>query len=182
MRKFLQDFSWPNKTKVMVTLSHYPNKQLFKEGIAMKKTTIYTVATSLFLFLIVSAAHAQVAFDRVREGMQIVEKSRFLMAEGKMLKEVKAPDRAWLVDEGHLLIKQGTDATESGEMMVTDEGRPNMEQIGEKLRGSGSLLLKMGRQKGEVTQKEKEALIKEGDTMIGIGKLMLEKGKFMSGE
>jgi len=57
-----------------------------------------------------------------------------------------------------------------------------MEEISVKFRQSGGMLLKRGRQKGELTQEEKAALMKEGDKMIEFGKLMLEKGKFMAGE
>jgi hypothetical protein len=90
-------------------------------------------------------------------------------------------DRAMLVYEGLLLIKNGSDYEESGEMMYTDEGKANMQEIGMKLRQIGGGLLKMGRQKGAVTQKEKDEIAKQVDTLAGIGKLMLEKGQIMGG-
>lgn len=146
----------------------------------MKKVIFCAVAINLFLFALVSMVYAQ--GDRVREGKQVMEKGKLLLDEGQMVKDQKVPDRAWLVDKGHMMIKQGIDAMEAGEMMYTGEGRSNMQEIGNKLRQSGGKLLKMGRAKGDVTQKEKEELAQEGDVMAGLGRLMFEKGKLMAGE
>jgi hypothetical protein len=52
--------------------------------------------------------------------------------------------------------------------------------VGGALRGAGNLLLKMGRKKDALTAKDKEKIVKRGKTMIGLGKLMLEKGKMMA--
>jgi hypothetical protein len=46
----------------------------------------------------------------------------------------------------------------------------------------GNMLLKKGKQQGELTAKEKTKIKKLGNTMTGLGKLMLEKGKLMTGE
>jgi predicted component of type VI protein secretion system len=147
----------------------------------MKKTMILTVAASFFLMFIVSAAHAQGWVDLSQEGTHVVAASKFMMAQAQKIKTAKDMDRAMLVDEGLLLIKYGSDYEESGEMMYTDDGRANMQEIGMKLRQIGGGLLKMGRQKGTVTQKEKEEIAKQADTMAGLGKLMLAKGQDMGG-
>jgi hypothetical protein len=146
----------------------------------MKKSIIYTAAINLILLYIPLAAHAQ--SDLIQEGKQVVEKSNLMMIEGQKIKDMKAPDRASLVDQGHMMIKQGIDAMETGEMGYTEKGRANMQEIGAKFRQSGGILLKMGRQKGELTRQEKDSLMKEGDNMIEFGRLMLEKGKFMTNE
>ena len=86
-------------------------------------------------------------------------------------------DRAWLVDDGHQLIKHGYDYMETGEMMYTDQGKANMQEIGQKVLQAGGILLKMGKQKGALTQKEKDELKKQTDLLNGIGKLMLDKGQ-----
>jgi hypothetical protein len=147
----------------------------------MKKSISFTMAM-VFLLFIAAAARAQVEGDRITEGKQVMEKGKLLTDEGQMLKDVKTPDRAWLVDKGHMMIKQGINITEDGEMMYTGEGSSNMQEIGIKLRQSGGKLLKMGREKGELTQKDKDSLVKEGGIMMDLGKLMFEKGKFMAGE
>jgi hypothetical protein len=111
-----------------------------------------------------------------------MEKGKLLMDEGQKIKDMKAPTREWLVDEGNMLAKQGINATEAAAMMSTGEGRSGMEEMGAKLRQSGGKLLKMGKAKGEMTQSEKDSLVKEAAMMIDLGKLMFEKGKFMAGE
>jgi len=147
----------------------------------MKKTIMISAIASLFLLFVVSAAQAQGWADLPQEGTHVVAASKFMMAQAQKLKTVKSLDRAMLVDEGLLLIKNGSDYEESGEMMYTDEGKANMQEIGMKLRQVGGMLLKMGRQKGDITQKEKDEIAKQADTMAGIGKLMLEKGQIMGG-
>jgi hypothetical protein len=147
----------------------------------MKKTIMISAIASLFLLFVVSAAQAQGWADLPEEGRQVVAASKFMMAQAQKIKTVKNMERAMLVDEGLLLIKHGSDYEESGEMMYTDEGSANMQEIGMKLRQTGGGLLKMGRQKGAVTQKEKDEIAKQVDTLAGIGKLMLEKGQIMGG-
>ena len=39
----------------------------------------------------------------------------------------------------------------------------------------------MGRKKDALTEKDKEKKIKHGEIMMGLGKLMWEKGKMMAG-
>jgi len=147
----------------------------------MKKLMMFAAAASFFLFFIVSAAQAQGWMDAPKEGRQVVAASKFMLEQAQKLKTAKDLDRAMLVDAGFLLIKNGSDYEESGEMMYTGPGRSNMQEIGMRLRQVGGMLLKMGRQKGDITQKEKDEIAKQADTMAGIGKLMLEKGQIMGG-
>jgi hypothetical protein len=95
--------------------------------------------------------------------------------------DVKNPTRAELAAQGQQMMKQGMDALNSGKMMKTLDGRKNMQGIGQKLRQAGNLLVTMSKQEGEVTQQEKDKIIKQGATLISFGKLMLNKGQIMGG-
>jgi hypothetical protein len=66
--------------------------------------------------------------------------------------------------------------------MYTVQGRSGMEEIGMQLRQSSRMLIKMGRQKGELTREDEAALKKEGAQMVNLGESMLEKGKLMTGK
>jgi thymidine phosphorylase len=105
-----------------------------------------------------------------------------MIDEGQKLKSAGNPDRAWLMEQGQMIYKQGTDATNSSKMMKTLEGGRDMQRIGQKLLQTGNLLLKMGKQKGDVSPEEKAKIIKQGDTMQSFGNLMLKKGQNMGGE
>jgi hypothetical protein len=65
-------------------------------------------------------------------------------------------------------------------MMNTTEGRADMQEVGQRMIAAGNFLLKMGRKKDALTVKDKEKIVKHGKTMMGLGKLMLEKGKMMA--
>jgi hypothetical protein len=147
----------------------------------MEKTIIYTAAMSLVLFLLFPSAHGALT-DRPRDGKQIVGKSQLMIEEGQKLKDAKSPDRAWLSDQGQMIYNQGIDAMNSSKMMKTIDGGNDMRRIGQKLLQTGNLLLKMGKQKGDVTPEEKAKIVKEGDTMQSFGKLMLKKGQNMGGD
>jgi hypothetical protein len=97
-----------------------------------------------------------------------------------MMQAYKDQDKTWLVDQGHQMLKEGMDIIEKGEMMYTDEGRTNMQEVGETMRVGGNLLLKMGRKKEPLTEKDKKKIVKQGSTMAEIGRLMLNKGKMMA--
>ena len=141
--------------------------------------TIISMLTVLFVLLVVPAGYTDVG-DLVDEGNVLIEKSQLLIKKGEMMKAFKDQDKVWMVDQGHQLLKEGMDIIEKGEMMYTGKGRSNTQEVGGAFRSAGNLLLKMGRKKDPLTEKDKEKIVKEGKTMMGIGKLMLEKGKMMA--
>jgi hypothetical protein len=147
----------------------------------MKRTMMLTAAAGIFLFCIVSTARAQGWADLPEEGRQVIAAAKFMLAQSQKITAAKDADRAWMVDDGHLLIKHGYDYMETGEMMYTDQGRSNMQEMGRDLLQAGQSLLKMGRQKGPLTQKEKDELKKQSDFLNGIGKLKLDIGQLMNG-
>jgi hypothetical protein len=146
----------------------------------MKKIIISTVLTILSLFLIAPAVYSD-AGDLMEEGKVLIQNSQLLIKKGEMMKAFKDQDKVWMVDQGHQMLKEGMDIIEKGEMMYTGEGKSNTQEVGGALRGAGNLLLKMGRKKGALTAKDKEKIVKRGETMIGLGKLKLEMGKTMGG-
>jgi hypothetical protein len=146
----------------------------------MKKTLMFTAVASLFLCVMVAAVQADF-MDRPEEGNQVVAASKFMMAQANKIQSAKNMDRAWLTDEGHLLIKHGYDNIESGEMLQTDEGISYMQQIGRKILEAGQVMLKMGRKTGPVTQAEKDTIAKQAQGMQGFGNLMLKNGQIMGG-
>jgi hypothetical protein len=145
----------------------------------MKRTMMSTTATILFLFFIVAGASAQGYMDRAEDGKQVVAAANYMLSQALKLEVSKDIDRAWLADNGHMIIKHGNDYMASGQMMISEEARSNMQEIGHQLLETGQILLKMGRQKGELTQKENKKIKKQIDYLNGKGKLLLEKGKMM---
>jgi len=144
----------------------------------MKKLMIPILAVLCVVF-VAPAGYADIG-DQVVEGKVLIQKSQLLIEKGEMMKAFKDQDKAWMVDQGHQLLKEGMDIIEKGEMMYTDKGRSYTQQVGEALRSGGNLLLKMGRKKDPLTDKDKEKIVKEGNSMTEIGKLMLENGKLMA--
>ena len=144
----------------------------------MKKTMILMLAVLCVVF-VVPAGYTDIG-DQVEEGNVLIQKSQLLIQKGEMLKAFKDQDKAWMVDQGHQLLKEGMDIIEKGEMMYTGDGRSNTQEVGGAFRSAGNLLLKMGRKKDPLTDKDKEKIVKEGDTMMGLGKLKLEQGKIMA--
>jgi hypothetical protein len=147
----------------------------------MRKTMLLTAVAGLFLFAMVSTVQAEVSMDLPEEGRQVVAAAKYMIAQAQKILNAKDMDRAAITDAGHQLLKHGYDNMESGEFMYTDEGRSNMAQIGQKLQQTGNALLKIGRQQGALTQKEKDTIKKQATIQMEIGKLMLEKGQIMGG-
>lgn len=147
----------------------------------MKRTMMCTVVAGICLFCLVSSVHAQGYIDAMEDGKQVVAAAQFMLSQAQKLTAAKDIDRAWLVDDGHQLIKHGYNYMEAGEMMFSGEGKMNMQEIGQKVLQAGQVLLKMGRQKGAVTQKEKDEIKKQAEYLNGMGKLMFDKGKIMTG-
>ena len=86
-----------------------------------------------------------------------------------------------MVDEGHMMIQKGRDIISEGSMMHSSEGRSNMLEVGQAVIHGGNMLLTKGKQKGELTAKDKTKIKKLGKEMTGLGNMMLEKGKIMTG-
>ena len=118
----------------------------------MKRAMMFTAAAGVFLFCLVSTARAQGYMDLPEEGKQVIAAAKFMTSQGQKLATGKDIDRAWLADHGHQFIKHGYNYMDTGEMMYTDQGRANMQEMGRDLLGTGQVLLKMGRQKGALTQ------------------------------
>ena len=57
-----------------------------------------------------------------------------------------------------------------------------MLEVGKMMVHGGNLLIKKGKQQGELIAKDKTKIKKLGKDMTGLGNLMLEKGKLMTGE
>jgi hypothetical protein len=146
----------------------------------MKKNNTILAGTLVLMCFFVTTALADV-IDLNKEGKKLVEASQLLIADGQVLQNCTGQDRVKMVDKGHMMIQKGRDIISDGAMMYTSEGRENMLEVGQMMVHGGNMLLKKGKQQGELTAKEKTKIKKLGNTMTGLGKLMLEKGKLMSG-
>jgi hypothetical protein len=147
-----------------------------------KKNIMYAISLCLFVFSIISAAHAQSLLDATEEGKEVEAASRFMIFQAEKMDAIVNPDRAWLVDEGHLLIKRGyfyLECLETEVFMYTDRGHTYMEEISQQLLESGRLLLKLGRQKGALTQQEKDEIKKQAELQKKAGNQILLKLKNM---
>lgn len=147
----------------------------------MKKNIFWSAAACCVLLLIVSSAQSDM-IDLPRDGNKVVEKSKSMIDVGQKLKDAKNPDRAWLTEEGQLILKSGRDAMDSSSMMRTIEGKKNMRGLGQKLLQAGNLLFNMGKLKGEVTQEEKAKIAKQAEVLLSFGAMMLKKGQVMGGQ
>jgi len=143
------------------------------------RKTIVSMLTVLCIVLVAPAGYSDMG-DLITEGKELMQFSQQLMDKGQMLQAYKGQDKAWMVDQGHQMLKAGMDMIEKGEMMYTGEGRSNTQEVGGAMRAAGNLLLKMGRKKDPLTEKDKEKIVKEGKTMMGLGKLKFEQGKMMA--
>ena len=146
----------------------------------MKKTNPILAGTLILLCFFVTTAFAGVE-DRLKEGKKLVTASQLLIADGQVLQNCTGQDRVKMVDNGHMMVRKGEAIISSGAMMYTSEGREYMLEVGQNMMHGGNMLLKKGKQQGELTAKDKSKIKKLGKNMIGLGKLMLEKGKIMSG-
>ena len=146
----------------------------------MKKNKTILVGTLVLMCFFVTTAFAGVE-DRLKEGKKLVEASQMLIADGQVLENCTGLDRVKMVDEGHMMISKGRDIISEGAMMHTSEGRSDMLEVGQTIIHGGNMLLKRGKQQGELTAKDKTKIKKLGKEMTGLGKLMLEKGKMMTG-
>jgi hypothetical protein len=147
----------------------------------MGKNNIILAGTLVLMCFFVTTAFAQDAVDLDKEGKKLVEASQRLIADGQVLQNCKGKNRVKMVDKGHMMIQKGRDIISDGAMMYTSEGRANMLEVGQMMVHGGNMLLKKGKQQGELTAKDKTKINKLGKNMTGLGNLMLEKGKLMTG-
>ena len=147
----------------------------------MKKIMMFTAAACLALFFSAAAVHAQGWIDRAEEGKQVVAGGSLMIAHGKKLAAKTDPDRAWLVDEGHLLLRNGFNYMDNGQMDFSGEASDFMQQIGNQLLESGGVLLKIGRKQGPLAQEEKDTIAKQAKLLKEFGNLMLKNGQLMTG-
>ena len=146
----------------------------------MKKTNTILAGTLVLLCFFVTTALAD-SFDLIKEGKKLVAASQLLIADGQVLQNCTGQDRVKMVDEGHMMIQKGRDIISEGSMMYTGENRKDMLEVGQIMVHGGNMLLKKGKQQGELTAKDKTKIKKLGKDMTGRGNLMLEKGKIMTG-
>jgi hypothetical protein len=147
----------------------------------MKKNNTILAGTFVLLCFFVTTALADVT-DLNKEGKKLVEASQLLIADGQVLQNCTGQDRVKMVDEGHMMIQKGRDIISDGAMMHSAPGRSNMLEVGQTIIHGGNMLLKKGKQPGELTAKDKTKIKKLGNTMTDLGNMMLQKGKLMTGE
>jgi hypothetical protein len=133
------------------------------------------------LYFFTASGLAQEGVDLSKEGMKVLEASQTLIADGKLLQACTGQVRAKMVDKGNSMIKKGEDSMSAGEMMFTGPGRSNMQEISRMMTHVGDVLLKKGKQEGELSAKDTTEVNKLGKDMVSLGNLMLKKGKLMSG-
>jgi hypothetical protein len=147
----------------------------------MEKNNTILAGTLVLMCFFVTTALADV-IDLNKEGKKLVEASQLLIADGQVLQNCTGQDRVKMVDEGHMMIQKGRNFIDDGAMMHSAPGRSNMLEVGQTIIHGGNMLLKKGKQPGELTAKDKTKIKKLGNTMTDLGNMMLQKGKLMTGE
>jgi hypothetical protein len=147
----------------------------------MKKNLLFASMAILCMFCVASVSQAQGWIDRIEEGKQVVAGGNLMIAYGNKLAAATNPDRAWLADKGHILMKKGFNFMDNGQMDFSGETSDFMQQIGNQLLESGGVLLKIGRKQGPLTQEEKDAIAKQAKLLKDFGNLMLKNGQLMTG-
>jgi hypothetical protein len=147
----------------------------------MKKNLLFVSLAILCMFCVSSVSQAQGWIDRIEEGKQVVAGGNLMIAFGTKLAAKTNPDRAWLVDKGHILTKAGFNYLDKGQMDFSGEASDFMQQIGNQLLECGNVLLKIGRKQGPLTQEEKDSIAKQAKIMKEFGNLMLKNGQLMTG-
>lgn len=147
----------------------------------MKKLMMLTAIASLCLFFVASAAQAQGFVDRSDESVQIVAGGKMMMAYAKKLTTAQNPDRAWLADKGHILIRRGFNYMDQGQMDFSGDASSYMQQIGQQMMDSGNALVKISRKQGPLTQQEKDEIAKQAEYLKKIGNMMINQGQAWGG-
>ena len=147
----------------------------------MKKNKTLFAGTLILMCFFVTTAFAQESLEAMKDGKKVIEASQLLIADGQVLQNCTGQDRVKMVDEGHMMIQKGRDVVSEGSMMHSSEGRSNMLEVGQAVIHCGNMLLKKGKQQGELTAKDIAKIKKLGKNMTGLGNLKLEEGKIMAG-
>ena len=148
----------------------------------MKKLGFIVTGVLVFLLFIAASVSAQDAVDMYKEGKQLMEASQYLIDQGQIMEKCACTDKAAMIAQGNAMVKKGNDVADSASMMMTNDGRSENGEVGEKIRSAGLLLLKKGNQAGALTDKDKEEVNKLGKEMASLGNLKLNIAKVMCGE
>ena len=143
----------------------------------MKKLMMFTAVASVCLFFVASAAQAQGFVDLADESLQIVAGGKMMLAYAKKLTSAQNPDRAWLADQGHILIRRGFNYMDEGQMDYSEDASSYMQQIGQQLLKSGGALVKISRNQGPLTQQEKDEIAKQAGYLKKLGDVMVNKSQ-----
>ena len=146
----------------------------------MKKVLFTTTAILLSVLLFSSVGHSDISAG-FGEGKEMQEKGALMMEKGKMMQQLKLDDKVAMVDEGHKMIKEGTKILHDGMMAESTRAHSGLQEMGQMMMNSGRILLKKGKQKEPLTEKDKKEIQKHGENMISLGQQMIEKGKRMVG-
>ena len=147
----------------------------------MRKNVIVLTVTVLSLLFLTSAGYADIGaeFD---DGKVQIREAQWMMEKGKMMKEANFDDKKAIVNEGHLMISEGSRMIESGMRMDSTKGHANLQEMGMMTMNAGRMLLKKGKQKEPLSEKDKQEIKKKGENLEALGKRMFEGGKLMSGQ
>ena len=102
------------------------------------------------------------AGDKHRDGAVQVKEAPMLIEKGKVMKESTFEDKAAMIAEGNLMIKEGHRMTNIGMEMKSREGHFNLQEMGLMLSHAGRLMLEKGQQKGTVNRKGQKDAQKAG--------------------
>jgi hypothetical protein len=147
----------------------------------MRKCIMFTAVASLCLFFIASATQAQYQLERAEESGQLVAGGKLMMAYAKKLAAAKNPDRATLVDQGHILLKRGINYMNQGQTEFSEDVGSWMQQLGQQFMDSGNVLIKMGRKQGPLTQQEKDEIARQAKLMQEKSNLIIKQGQVWGG-
>ena len=148
----------------------------------MKKLGFIVTGVLVSLLFIAASVSAQDAVDLYKEGKQLMEASQYLIDQGQIMEKCACTDKAAMIAQGNAMVKKGNDVADSASMMMTNDGRSENGEVGEKIRSAGNLLIKKGNQAGALTDKDKEEVNKLGKEMASLGNLKLYMAKTMCGE
>jgi hypothetical protein len=144
----------------------------------MKKNVLVWAATVCSLLLLSAMVYAD-AGDKHRDGAVQVKEAPMLIEKGKMMKESPFEDKAAMIAEGSLMIKEGHRLTNIGMEMKSPEGHFNLQEMGLMLSHAGTLMLEKGQQQEPLTEKDKQMLKKQGENLESMGTQKLNQGKTM---
>ena len=143
-----------------------------------KCMTILKVA----LFVLCFSVSTGLAQDKAAQGIdgnKLVEASRILISDGQILEKCTCQDRAKMLEQAEKMLTKGQEFLKAGDMMRSSKGSANIKSIAAMMIQGGNMLLKKGKQEGEISAKDKAKINKLGKDMIVKGNLLLKKGEMM---